>query len=145
MQASMDLFAEACQKFGLTISTAKTEVLYQPAPGTEYTEPVIQCNGVALVAADKFTYLGSTLSRTASLDDEIAARLSKASSAFGRLRSSTWDRRGISTITKIKVYNAVVLPSLLYGCETWTVYRSEAKKLNSFHIMKCLQKILNIS
>ena len=144
MQASMDSFAVACQKFGLTISTAKTEVLHQPAPGAEYTEPVIHCNGVSLVAADKFTYLGSTLSRTASLDDEIAARLSKASSAFGRLRSSTWDRRGISTSTKIKVYNAVVLPSLLYGCETWTVYNSQAKKLNTFH-MKCLRKILNVS
>ena len=143
MQTSMDLFADACQKFGLTISTAKTEVLYQPAPENEYTEPNIQCNGASLVAADRFTYLGSTLSRTASLDDEISARLSKASSAFGRLRSSTWDRRGISTNTKIKVYNAVVLPSLLYGCETWTVYSSQAKKLNSFH-MKCLRKILNI-
>ena len=143
MQASMDQFAEACQKFGLTISTAKTEVLFQPAPGTTYTKPNIQCNDVTLPAADKFTYLGSTLSRTAALDDEIQVRLSKASSAFGRLRSSTWDRRGISTATKIKVYNAVVIPSLLYGCETWTVYAGQAKKLNSFHL-KCLRKILNI-
>ena len=119
--------AEACQKFGLTISTAKTKVLHQPAPGTEYTKPVIRCNGVRLLAAEKFTYLGSTLSRTASLDDEVVARLSKASSAFGRLRSSTWERRGISTITKIKVYNAVVLPTLLYGCESWTVYNRHAK------------------
>ena len=75
MQASMDLFADACQKFGLTISTAKTEVLYQPAPENEYTEPNIQCNGASLVAADRFTYLGSTLSMTASLDEEILTRL----------------------------------------------------------------------
>ena len=51
MQASMDSFAEACQTFGLKISTAKTEVLHQPAPGTEYTKPVIFCNGISLVAA----------------------------------------------------------------------------------------------
>ena len=70
MQASMDSFADACQKFGLTITTVKTKVLHQPEPGTEYTEPVILCHGVSLVAVEKFTYLGSTLSRTASLDDK---------------------------------------------------------------------------
>ena len=33
---------------------------------------------------------------------------------------------------KIKVYLAVVLPSLLYACETWTVYSRHARQLNSF-------------
>ena len=143
MQASMDLFSQACKNFGLTISIKKTEVLHQPAPGTDYIEPTIKCEGQTLPAAEKFTYLGSTLSRSASLDDEISKRLSKASSAFGRLREPAWERKGIGVKTKIKVYNAVVLPSLLYGCETWTVYSRHSKKLNSFHL-RCLRKILRI-
>ena len=143
MQASMDLFSKACKNFGLTISIAKTEVLHQPAPGSTYTAPSIKCDGQTLPAVDKFTYLGSTLSRSSNLDDEVTTRLSKASSAFGRLRDQAWDRRGISTKTKINVYKAVVLPSLLYGCETWTVYSRHAKKLNSFHL-RCLRKILRI-
>ncbi len=32
MQGSVDRFSDACNNFGLTISTKKTEVLYQPAP-----------------------------------------------------------------------------------------------------------------
>ena len=124
----MDLFSQACKNFGLTISIKKTEVLHQPAPGTDYIEPIIKCEGQTLPAAEKFTYLGSTLSRSASLDDEISKRLSKASSAFGRLREPAWERKGIGVKTKIKVYNAVVLPSLLYGCETWTVYSRHSKK-----------------
>ncbi|VDL91759.1 unnamed protein product [Schistocephalus solidus] len=36
MQTSMDLFAEGCADFGLTISTAKTVVMYQPPPSAEY-------------------------------------------------------------------------------------------------------------
>ena len=31
--------------------------------------------------------------------------------------------------TKYKVYKAVVLTSLLYGCETWTLYRKHIKQL----------------
>ena len=30
-------------------------------------------------------------------------------------------REGLSTQTKLKVYKAIILPSLLYSCETWTV------------------------
>ena len=143
MQASMNLFSNACSNFGLTISTAKTEVLYQPAPGSEYTPPEILCNGKQLPTTEAFIYLGSTLSRQANIDKEIARRLAKASVSFGSLRAKVWEKSGISVTTKLNVYKAVVLPSLLYGCETWTVYARHAKKLNSFH-MRCLRSILRI-
>merc|ERR1711963_318859 len=143
MQASMNLFSNACSNFGLTISTAKTEVLYQPTPGSEYTSPEIHCNGKLLPTTEAFIYLGSTLSRHANIDKEIARRLAKASVSFGSLREKVWEKSGISVTTKLQVYKAVVLPSLLYGCETWTVYARHAKKLNSFH-MRCLRSILHI-
>ena len=36
MQREMDCFSKACDNFGLTISTKKTEVMYQSAPGKPY-------------------------------------------------------------------------------------------------------------
>ena len=60
------------------------------------------------------------MSRVVHIDDEVNARIAKASAAFGRLRGSGWDQGGISLDTKLKVYKAVVLPTLLYACETWT-------------------------
>ena len=45
--------------------------------------------------------------------------------------------------TKIKVYKAVVLPTLLYACETWTVYQRHAKRLYHFHVC-CLRKLLKV-
>ena len=45
--------------------------------------------------------------------------------------------------TKLKVFKAVVLPTLLYACETWTVYQRHAKRLNHFHL-SCLRKLLKI-
>ena len=33
MQHSIDKFSDACNNFGFTISTKKTEVMHQPAPG----------------------------------------------------------------------------------------------------------------
>ena len=96
-------------------------MVYQPAPGKPNREPTITVKGQRLQVVDlpwKFTYLGSTLSRVVHIDDEVNARIVKTSAALGRLHGS--DRSGIRLDTKLKVYKAVVLPTLLYACETWT-------------------------
>ena len=59
-------------------------VVHQPAPGKPYNESTITVNGQKLKVVDKFTYLGSTLSRAVHIDDEVTARIAKASVAFGR-------------------------------------------------------------
>ena len=56
-------------------------------------------------------------------------------------RANVWERNGIKLDTKLKVYKAVVLPTLLYACETWTVYQRHAKKLNHLHL-RYLRKLL---
>ena len=45
--------------------------------------------------------------------------------------------------TKLKVYKAVVLPTLLYACETWIVYQRHSKRLYLFHT-SCLRIFLKI-
>ena len=139
----MDQVSDSCDSYDLTISIKKTEVVYQPAPGKLYKEPTITVKGQRLQLVDKFTYLGSTLSRVLHIDDEVNARIAKASAAFGRLRGSIWDRSGIRLDTKLKVYRSLVLPTLLYACKTWTVYQRHAKRLNHFHT-SCLRKLLKI-
>ena len=143
MQHSVNLFSVACTNFGLTISTKKTEVLHQPISSSDQNKPSISVNGQKLSNVNRFTYLGSTLSQEVHIDDEINTRIARASSSFGRLQTTVWNRRGIKPLTKIKVYTAAILPILLYACETWTVYSRHEKRLNHFH-MTCLRKILKI-
>ena len=70
----------------------KKKVVHQSAPGKPYTEPTITVNGQKLKVVDKFTYLGSTLSSAMHTDDEVTARIVKASVASGRLRANAWER-----------------------------------------------------
>ena len=132
MQGAVDRMSKVCDNFQLIISTKKTEEVHRPSPGKPYSEPTITVNGQKLQVVDKFTYLGSTLSRAVHIDDEVTARTAKADVAFDRLRTNVWERNGIRLDTKLKVYMAVVLPTLLYSCETWTVYQRHAKKLNLY-------------
>ncbi|KAJ8359180.1 hypothetical protein SKAU_G00157050 [Synaphobranchus kaupii] len=77
-------------------------------------------------------------------DDEVNIRIVKVSAAFGRLLDSVWERAGIKQETKLKVYQAVILPTFLYGCEAWIVYQRYARKLNHLHL-SCLRKLLRIT
>nr|VZI27907.1 unnamed protein product [Spirometra erinaceieuropaei] len=146
MQRSMDLFSAACENFGLVINTQKTVVMHQPPPNSATAPnvpPQISVNGTQLQVVENFPYLGSTLSRNTKTDDEVANRISKASQAFGRLQSTVWNRHGLQMSTKLKMHKAVILPTLLYGAETWTVYAKQARRLNHFHL-SCLRRILRL-
>nr|VZH90165.1 unnamed protein product [Spirometra erinaceieuropaei] len=146
MQRSMDLLSAACENFGLVINTQKTVVMHQlpPNSATAPNAPQINVNGTQLQVVENFPYLGSTLSRNTKIDDEVANRISKASQAFGRLQSTVWNRHGLQLSTKLKMYKAVILPTQLYGAETWTVYTTQARRLNHFHL-SCLRRILRLN
>nr|VZI47169.1 unnamed protein product [Spirometra erinaceieuropaei] len=146
MQRSMDLDSAARENFGLVINTQKTVVMHQPPPNTATAPnaPQISVNRTQLQVVENFPYLGSTLSLNAKIDDEVARRISKASQAFGRLQSTVWNRHGLKLSTKLKMYKAVILPTLLYGAETWTVYTNQARRLNHFHL-SCLRRILKLN
>ena len=64
----------------------------------------------------------------------------KAGDAFGKLQRRFWGEHSIVLSAKIAVYQAVVLSTLLYGCESWVLYRRSVRRLDEFH-MRCLRRI----
>lgn len=93
---------------------------------------------------DDFTYFGSTMSSSLNLDSELNSRIGKASSAMARLSKRVWDNSMLTIKTKIIVYQAYVLSTLLYDSECWTLYSRKEHWLNTFQL-HCLRKILGIS
>ena len=106
----------------LNVSLKKTEVMLQPHNRSSFVSPSITAGDVKLPMVDEFCYLGCILTSDAIADEDINSRIAKASAAFVRLRNRLWDEHS-RLDTKISVYVAVVLTILLYGCETWTLYR----------------------
>ena len=142
MQSIVDAFSAASKKFGLQINIKKTEVLFQPTP--THREEEILVDGTALNKIDEFTYLGSIISKDGRIDSELTKRMAKASSAFGRLRTRLWNNHHVSIRVKCKIYRAVVLSTLLYGAESWTIYRCQVKKLHAF-MMRHLRSIMRVN
>ena len=132
--------AYACREFGLTISLKKTNVM-----GQDVSEaPSISIGDYALEVVEDFSYLGSTISSSLSLEAELNKRIGKVASAMSKLSTKVWETTNLTTNAKITVYNAYVLSTLIYDSETWTAYARQERRLNSFHL-RCLPSILGIS
>ena len=93
-------------------------MLYQPPPLEAYSPPHISIDGTNLTAIEHFTYLGSVVSNNATVSKDLGNRLSKASSSFEKLSKRVWQSHSLRLSTKIQVYRAVVVPTLMYGAET---------------------------
>ena len=139
LQVLMDKFASACSAFGLTISIKKTEVMGQNVD----SEPEIFADNQKLVVTDNFTYLGSTMTDNLSLNKEIDRRIGRACGTFSQLKKRVWENKKLTVRTKISVYRACVLSTLLYGSESWAAYAVQEKRLNTFHL-RHLRLILGI-
>jgi len=133
MLSVSSVFQDAAVRSGLTVSLKKTEVLLQPADRLICSWPAIMPGGTAFPAVERFCYLGSTMSADANVDDDVSSCIAEASQSFGRLLKRLWDDHGIRLETKVAVYKAAILTILLYGSESWVLYRRHIRKLEHFH------------
>ena len=128
------------QDFGLTISLKKTQVMGQDTDSA----PAISINDHELNVIHDFVYLGSAISDTLSLDAELNRRIGKEATTMTRLTKKAWNNSKLTVHTKIQIYRACVVSTLLYGSESWTLRARQERQLNAFQ-MRSLRRILNIT
>ena len=102
--------------------------------------PSIFIGDSSLDVVEEFTYLGSVISSSLNLYLELNGRIGKASSIMGRLSRRVWENTKLTTNTKIAVYQACVLSTLMCGSECWTLYSKQEQRLNAFHL-RCIRRI----
>jgi len=69
---------------------------------------------------EEFKYLGTALTNQNSIQEEIKSRLKLVNACYHwvqNLLSSSLLSKNI----KIKIYRTIILPIVLYGCETWSL------------------------
>ena len=105
----------------------------------ERTGDISTLGGSSLKLADKFTYLGCSVSST---EKDIDTRLAKAWTTINRL-SVIW-KSDLTDKMKRRFFLAAVVSILLYGCTTWTLAKRMEKKLDG-NYTRMLRAILNKS
>jgi hypothetical protein len=80
---------------------------------------------------EEFKYLGTTLMNRNSIHEEIKSRLKSGNACYHLVNNLSSSRLLLKNI-KIRVYRTVVLPVVLYGCETWSLTLREEHRLRVF-------------
>ena len=80
---------------------------------------------------EEFKYLGTTLTLPNSIQEEIKSRL-KSGNVCYYLMQNLLSFSLLSKNLKIKIYGTIIVPVVLYGCETWTHKLREERRLRVF-------------
>ncbi|KAJ4434303.1 hypothetical protein ANN_22857 [Periplaneta americana] len=94
------------------------------------------------VKVEKFKYLGATVTNINDTRDEIKHRINMGIACYysvEKLLSSSL----LSKNLKVRIYKTVILPLVLYGCETWILTLRGEHRLRVFE-NKVLKKIFGV-
>ena len=80
---------------------------------------------------EEFKYLGTTLTNQNSIQEEIKSILKLGNACYYSVQYLLSSRL-LSKNLKIKIYRTIILPVVLYGCETWSLTLREERRLRVF-------------
>jgi hypothetical protein len=136
---------KAAAERGLNIHSGKTKILADAAALGRTTEPSsLQIDGgtfAVLGYEDSTKYLGRKVCCKDPQDVEFDNRVAKAWGAFSKHKQELTDRRH-RLKNRLKLFDAVVTSTLLYGCETWSLRTDQRRRLKSVQ-RKMLRMVLN--
>ena len=85
----------------------------------------------SFVRVEEFKYLGTAITYQNSIEEGIKSRL-KSRNAFYHSVQNLLSSSLLSRNLKIKIYRTIILPVVLYGCETWSLTLREERRLRVF-------------
>ena len=104
---------------------------------------VIYLNVEPLEEVDCFKYLGSQVAADGGREKDVVHRMHEGYRAREALKS-VLRNRGLGKKAKKCLYEGVIVPTVLYGAETWRM-RSAAKRKVNVLMMKCLRSLVGVS
>lgn len=130
-------YCKIASRAGLQVSEDKTEYMVLSKAASD-GDP-LTVDSFCFKRTSTFKYLGSLLNDQNNYETEINARISGANKAYFSLQE-VLKKRSLSRNFKIRIYQSMIMPVVMYGCETLTFRRTDEQKLHVFE-RKILRKI----
>ena len=83
-----------------------------------------------------FLFLGSKITADGDCSHEIKRHLLLGRKGMTNL-DSILKSRDITLPTKVRLVKAMVFPAVMYGCESWTIKKSEHQRIDAFELWCC--------
>jgi hypothetical protein len=79
----------------------------------------------------QFKYLGTTVTNRNFMQEEIMRRLNYGNACYHSFQNHLSSRL-LSKNVKIRIYKTIILPVVLYGCETWSLILRDEQRHRVF-------------
>ena len=109
---------EESEKAGLKLKIQKTKIMAS-GPITSW-----QIDGNTMETVTDFIFLGSKITADSDCSHEMKMHLLLGRKAMTNL-DNILKSRGITLPTKDHIVKAMIFPVVMYGCESWTIKKSE--------------------
>jgi hypothetical protein len=134
-----DLIA-AISRVGLSMHARKTMILTNQTGGSKCLNAAGTC--IDILAPEESTmYLGRKFSLHRLHDTEVDNRIQQAWRKYWAHRTELCGK-GYRLKDRLRLFNAVVTPSVLYSCGTWTMTTERTRRLRTAQRMM-LRKVIN--
>ncbi|KAG0722631.1 Retrovirus-related Pol polyprotein from type-1 retrotransposable element R2 [Chionoecetes opilio] len=128
---ALEALHEEATPLGLEVSWLKTKV--QVFGGLlDETVQSVHASGEDIEILESFTYLGSAVHNDGGSRQEVLLRIGIAHGVMDSLSGSIRGCLYLCRRTKIRIFKSLVIPILLYGCETWTLNSDLKRRIDAF-------------
>ena len=127
---------EESEKVGLKLNIQKTKIMAS-GPITSW-----EIDGETVETVSDFIFLGSQITVDSGCSYEIKRGLLHGRKVMTNL-DSIFKSRDINLSTKVCLVKAMVFPVVMYGCESWTIKKSEHIRINAFELW-CWRRLLRV-
>jgi hypothetical protein len=79
----------------------------------------------------QFEYFGTTVTNQNLIQEETKRRLNSGNACYDSVQSLLSSRL-LSENLKIRIYKTIILPVVLYGCQTWSLTLKKEHRLRVF-------------
>ena len=141
LQKQVSCVYENCKMNGLSMNVSKTKILVFERENVR-TECVIKIGDECLEQVNEYVYLGSLFSREGKCDLEIERRKMAGNRMNGVLRPIT-SSQNVSMKAKTLLHKAILLPTIMYGSETWTWSKKDESGMNAVE-MRALRRMCGV-
>jgi len=124
----------ATREIGLEVSADKTKYMVRSRDQNAERIQSVRSDNSTFERVEEFKYLATTLTNQNSIPAQIKSRMRSGNATYHSVQNSLSSRL-LSKNLKIKIYRTIVLPVLLYGCETWSLTLREERKSRMFDNM----------
>ena len=118
---------EESEKVGLKLNIQKMKIMAS-SPITSW-----QIDGEKMGTVTDFIFLGSKITADGDYSHEIKRCLLLGKKAMTNL-DSIFKSRDITLLTKVRLVKAMVFPTVMYGCESWTIKKAEHRRIDAFEL-----------